>query len=120
MRKRWLFVGLFVGALVIGITAGTFLVGLGWSCGHIAATALVADTSEPEVRGKAIGAMDTVTLIPAIILPLLAGPMADSLGFRWVGILGMSLMIIPFLLLMRLREPTPGKYVWGSRETQRS
>ncbi|MDP2659877.1 MAG: MFS transporter, partial [Dehalococcoidia bacterium] len=97
------------------ITAGTFLVGLGWSAVYIAATALIADTSSAEERGRAIGVNDTFSSISATILPLLAGPLAVAAGFQSVGILGMFLMAPPFLLLMRLREPLPGKYLWGKR-----
>ncbi|MBI2853349.1 MAG: MFS transporter [Chloroflexi bacterium] len=97
------------------ITTGTFLVGLGWSAGYVAATALIADTSSPEERGRAVGSNDTVSYLPGIILPLVAGPMVAGIGFRSVGILGLCLMVPPFLLLMRLREPSPGKYAWGAR-----
>ena len=93
------------------ITLGTFLVGLGWSAVYVAATALIADSSSPEVRGRAIGINDTFSHIPGIVLPLVAGPLAAVWGLRAVGLLGMLLMVPPLILLFFLREPSPGKYL---------
>ncbi len=97
------------------ITAGTFLVGLGWSAVYVAATAVIADTTSPEERGRAIGVNDTFSYIPAVFLPMVAGPLAAIVGFPAVGVAGMGLMVLPFLLLMVLHEPRPGKYLWGAR-----
>lgn len=91
------------------ITLGIFLVGLGWSCVNVAATALIADTTTPGERGRAIGANDTFSSASAVLLPLAAGPVAEA-SLIFLGILGVGLMVPPFLLLMRLREPTPGRY----------
>src|SRR5205807_7729273 len=43
------------GADYLPITAGAFLVGLGWAAAGIAATAVVADTTQPAERGQCIG-----------------------------------------------------------------
>ena len=97
------------------ITLGTFLVGLGWSAVYVAATALIADSSSPEVRGRAIGVNDTFSYIPGIILPLVAGPLAAVWSLRAVGLLGMFLMVPPLILLLFLSEPSPGKYLSGAK-----
>lgn len=96
------------------ITTGTFLVGLGWSAVYVAATALIADTTSPEQRGSAVGVNDTFSYIPGIVLPLAAGPLVAVAGFGATGLLGMALMVPPILLLLRLREPSPGRYLWGA------
>lgn len=96
------------------ITTGTFLVGVGWSAVYVAATALLADTCSPEERGRVIGINDTFSYLPSIILPLVAGPLASAAGFQSVGVLGMFLMVPPAVMLIRLREPRPGKYLWGT------
>ena len=93
------------------ITAGTFLVGLGWSAVYVAATALIADTCPPEVRGRAVGINDTFAYIPGIVLPLVAGPLAAGAGLGAVGWLGMLIMVPAFLCLLCLRELQPGKYL---------
>jgi len=92
------------------ITTGTFLVGLGWSCVNIAATALYADTTSPDERGRVIGANDTFTAAAAISMPLVGGVVVEYLGMPVLGFLGMALMFPPLLFLLRLREPSPGVY----------
>ena len=92
------------------ITAGTFFVGLGWSCVNIAATALYADTTNPAERGRVIGANDTFTAAAAISMPLVGGVVVEYLGLTILGFLGMSLMAPPLVLLLRLREPIPGVF----------
>ena len=92
------------------ITTGTFLVGLGWSCVNIAATALYADTTSPDERGRVIGANDTFTAAAAISMPLVGGVVVEYLGLSALGIFGMALMVPALLFLLKLREPSPGVY----------
>ncbi len=92
------------------ITTGTFLVGLGWSCVNIAATALYADTTSPSERGRVIGANDTFTAAAAISMPLVGGVVVEYLGMSVLGIFGMALMVPALVFLLRLRETSPGVY----------
>ncbi len=92
------------------ITLGTFLVGLGWSCVNVASTAVIADTTQANVRGRAIGKNDALASAAGIVLPLISGPLVDSFGLNSVGVLGIVLMALPLPLLLRLSEPSPGKY----------
>ncbi len=92
------------------ITTGTFLVGLGWSCVNVASSALIADTTGPAERGRAIGTNDAFSAGASIVMPLLGGPIADAFGFPALGVVGVSLMIVPILMLVRLSEPSPGRY----------
>ena len=92
------------------ITTGTFLVGLGWSCVNIAATALYADTTSPSERGQVIGANDTFTAAAAISMPLVGGVIVEYMGMPVLGIFGMALMAPALLFLLKLREPSPGVY----------
>ncbi len=105
------------GGLMVGltggywlITAGTFLVGAGWSCGNIATTALLADTTTPAERGRAIGANDTFSSASGIVLPLVGSAIASQWGIGLVGLLTVALMAPPAVMLMRLRELHPGTY----------
>jgi MFS family permease len=119
-RRSVLLMGLFLagmGSLLVPtsahywvITAGTFFVGLGWSCVNVAATAVLADTSRPFERGRVIGLNDTFTAVAGVVLPLLAGPLVEHMGLPVLGLLGAALMVPPLLLLLRLREDTPGTY----------
>ncbi len=92
------------------VTTGTFLVGLGWSCGNVAVVALLADTTPPLARGRAIGLNDTCSGAASITLPLLAGPLVELAGLPTLAGVSAALMIVPLVLLLRLREPAPGRY----------
>lgn len=119
-RVRLLWGGLctsVVGALLVPafplyapITLGIFLVGVGWSAVFVAATAVIADTSTPQVRGRAVGVNDSLASAFAISLPLLGGLLAESIGFMAVGVFGAALAIAPMTTLLRLREDAPGVY----------
>jgi MFS family permease len=92
------------------ITFGVFLVGLGWSAVGVAATALIADRCSPAERGRAIGANDTFGGAASIAMPLSGGPLAAVFGLPVVGVFGMAVMLVPLVLLLRLRETSPGHY----------
>jgi MFS family permease len=92
------------------VTLGTFLVGLGWSCGNVAIVALLADTTPPLARGRAIGLNDSIAGAASISLPVLAGPLVELVGLPALAGVSAALMIVPAVLLLRLREPSPGRY----------
>jgi MFS family permease len=92
------------------VTLGTFLVGLGWSCGNVAIVTLLADTTPPLARGRAIGLNDSIAGAASISLPVLAGPFVELVGLPALAGVSAALMIVPFVLLLRLRESSPGRY----------
>jgi MFS family permease len=92
------------------VTAGTFLVGLGWSGMNVAVAALLADTVPPLERGRAIGVTDAVSALSSIVLPLLAGPLVALAGIASLAPVSWGLLAAPFLFLLRLQEPSPGRY----------
>jgi hypothetical protein len=71
---------------------------------------LIADRTSSTVRGRAIGTNDTFGGASSIALPLVGGPLAAAFGLEAVGIFAVALMVLPVLLLSRLREPSPGRY----------
>ncbi|MFN3974249.1 MAG: MFS transporter [Dehalococcoidia bacterium] len=89
------------------ITAGTFLVGLGWSFINVGATALIADVVHPDERGRAIGANDTFSNATGIFLPLIMGVTVARLGLGALGMVGVGMMVPALLLTLRLRESHP-------------
>ena len=119
-RKPMLAVGLLtcvVGAAIVPITPvyaiitlGLFLVGVGWSSVNVASTAILADTSAPSERGRAIGANDTFGSGFSMGVPVLAGIIASYFSLTGVGIAGAALALVPFVLLGRLHELSPGRY----------
>jgi MFS family permease len=92
------------------ISAGGVLVGVGWACANVAATALLSDTTTAGERGRAIGANDAIGGVANILLPLAAGPVAEALGLPAVGLVGAGLMMIPLAMTFWLRESSPGVY----------
>ena len=92
------------------ITAGIFLVGVGWSCVNVAATALLVDTTRPAERGRAIGTLDTISSVAGIALPLVGGALAELFGLQVLGVMALALMVAPFVMLVRLNESRPGQY----------
>jgi MFS family permease len=119
-RRNVTLVGLVLqaaGALLVALTGnfwtvtlGTFLVGLGWSGVNVASTAMVADTSEPEERGRAVGTVDTFGGAAAVAFPLITGPIAAAVGMPATGFMAVALVIPALALLFRLGEPKPGRY----------
>ncbi len=92
------------------ITIGGFLFGVGWSAVFVAATAIIADATPAEQRGRAIGLNDTTASLFTIALPLTGGVIADQFGLMAVGIFAAILTMLPLPLLMRLRETSPGHF----------
>ena len=89
------------------ITLGTFLVGLGWCCIHVASSVLIADLVAPGDRGRAVGTSDAFSGAGSILLPLAGGPMVELAGLPILAVVGAGLMLIPFVMLLRLRENAP-------------
>jgi MFS family permease len=122
-RRNVTVVGLVLqaaGALLVALTGnfwtvtlGTFLVGLGWSGVNVASTAMVADTSEPEERGRAVGTVDTFGGAAAVAVPLITGPIAAAAGMPATGLIAVALVIPALALLFRLGEPKPGRYSYA-------
>jgi MFS family permease len=92
------------------IMAGLFLVGVGWSCGYVSTAALIADTTSPAVRGRAMGANITFGSAASAIAPLAGGALLEAFGSPSLLLVSGLLMIPPVVLLFRLRETSPGVY----------
>ena len=92
------------------IMAGLFLVGVGWSCGNVSTGALIADTTTAEVRGRAMGANITFGSIASVLAPIVGGVLLEQFGAVSLVVVSVILMIAPLILLVRLRETSPGQY----------
>jgi MFS family permease len=93
------------------IMAGLFLVGLGWACGNVASTAIIADTTTALVRGRAMGTNVTFGSAASVVSPILGGVLLANFGAPALVVVSCLMMIAPLILLIRLREKQPGLYV---------
>jgi MFS family permease len=99
------------------ITFGGFLFGVGWSAVFVAATAIIADATPVEQRGRAIGLNDTTASLFTIALPITGGVIAEQFGLMAVGLFAVVLTMLPMPLLMRLRETSPGHFEDAEEES---
>ena len=67
------------------IGVGLFLLGLAWSCGTVAASALVTESTPLEDRTTVQGVADVVMNVAAGTAALLGGVVVDWLGFAWLN-----------------------------------
>lgn len=86
------------------MTAGLFLVGLGWSGANVATAALLADATQPEERGRAMGVQASVSAGASIAVPLLGGLAVHLWGTWALAAMGIALLVGPALLLLRFAE----------------
>lgn len=95
------------------VTLGTFLVGLGWAAGNVAATAEIADAFETHERGRAIGVNETIAGAVNMLAAVVTGPILMLGGLPATGI-GAVLFALPPLLMVAPRmlrmvaRTTPG------------
>ncbi len=92
------------------MTLGIFLVGVGWSAGTVATTALISDLTTHSERGRIIGANDLFLSLASIIFPVLGGIVASAQGFAGLGVLGLLVPIPAVMLAVLLKETAPGVY----------
>ena len=95
----------------LGVYVGLFLIGLGWSCGIIAGSALLTGSFPPESRVQVQGLADLVMTASGAVAGLSSGFVVTWAGFQflghWSGVLGLAPTVVVLLLgLARLRgEP---------------
>jgi MFS family permease len=89
---------------------GLFLVGVGWSFGNVSTAALIADTTAPSVRGRAMGANITFGSAASVVSPVIGGVLLERFGPLALVLISMVAMIAPVVLVVRLRETSPGQY----------
>jgi MFS family permease len=90
--------------------ASLFMVGLGWSLCFVAGNAVLADVSRPLERGRTMGTNDLLVGLTGALASLAGGLLLGGAGYLTVGAVGLVLGVVPFLLALRLREPSPGRY----------
>ncbi|HEX9836121.1 MAG TPA: MFS transporter [Alphaproteobacteria bacterium] len=94
-----------VGALLVGLTGawwsvtlGTFLVGVGWAAANVAATALIADRSVTQERGRAIGVNESFAGGISVVAALVTGPLIEWHGLPATGLAAVLLVLPPLFM----------------------
>jgi MFS family permease len=94
-----------VGALLVGLTGawwsvtiGTFLVGLGWAAANVAATALIADHSVTQERGRAIGLSESFAGGISVVAALVTGPLIEWHGLPATGLAAVLFVLPPLFM----------------------
>lgn len=119
-RKPTALLGLAIGgtgSLLVGlgdaywvITAGTFLVGLGWSAAFLSANTMLADVTPTDLRGRATGTLEQWSSAAGMVLPILGGLIVEYSSLHTLGFVGVAIMLLPVAALLGVREGGPGTY----------
>ncbi|HVA24436.1 MAG TPA: MFS transporter [Chloroflexota bacterium] len=123
-RRPVMFAGIVLstcGTILVALTAsfplmllGLYLVGLGWSCGNVTTAAMVADTTPPQFRGRAMGANTSFSAAASMAAPLLGGVLVQLWGTPSLVAVTLIFIVPTAVLLARLRETKPGVYAHAS------
>jgi MFS family permease len=91
-------------SLRIGV--GLFLLGLGWSCCTVAASALITESTPLESRTDVQGAADLVMNVSAALAGLAAGVVVELLGFGALNVFaGVLVLGVLAAVVVSRREP---------------
>lgn len=86
------------------LSAALFVLGLGWSLGFVSASGLLAKGVASADRARMQGAVDTAVYGSATIGSLSSGVLIATAGYTALCLLGAALIVIPTLVLLRLRS----------------
>lgn len=83
------------------IFTGLFLLGLGWSCGTVAGSVVIADQVSVSARTDVQGAADSLMALTAAAAAAVSGLVVDHAGYPTLNLLaavfaGLMLVIVPF------------------------
>jgi MFS family permease len=90
-----------VGASAVAL----FVLGLGWNLSFVAATAELADRTEPWERGKLLGFNDLLSSMTGASLALLGGMALSAVGVAALAVGGTVLVVAPALWILRSGRP---------------
>ena len=79
------------------------LLGIGWNFTFIGATQLVSLTYQPQEKGKVQGMNDFLVFTTAAIASLFAGQTVETIGWIWVNLISLPLIVVAMLLIAKTR-----------------
>ncbi len=80
------------------------LLGIANAYSRPSSTSMVGDVATPEQRAVAVGGYRIAADIGALLSPIVAGVVAQSLGFRWAFIMIAAFVAVAFVFALRSRE----------------
>jgi MFS family permease len=89
---------------------GLFLVGVGWSAAYLGSTAVLSDLTSPAERAGTLGLADLVASLTAAAGVLTGGFLFESTGFAPLAWAAIAFLVVPLILVLSLREPSPGRW----------
>jgi MFS family permease len=90
---------------VAATAVALFVLGLGWNLSFVAATAELADCTQPWERGKLLGFNDLLSGLTGASLALLGGVALTALGVAALALGGTALVAAPALWILRNGHP---------------
>jgi MFS family permease len=100
---------------VPALATALFGLGVGWNLSFVAATAVLADCTEPWERGRLLGFNDFLSGMTGAALALLGGAALSSLGVAALALGGAALVSLPALWILRYGAPRSGVPVAAER-----
>ena len=100
---------------VPALATALFGLGVGWNLSFVAATAVLADCTEPWERGRLLGFNDFLSGMTGAALALLGGAALSSLGVAALALGGAALVSLPALWILRYGAPRAGVPVAAER-----
>src|SRR3954471_11052124 len=92
---------------VAATAVALFGLGVGWNLSFVAATAELADRTEPWERGKLLGFNDLLSGLTGAALALAGGVALTALGVAALAIGGAVLVVGPAVWILRAGRPAP-------------
>jgi hypothetical protein len=89
----------------VGTAVALFGLGLGWNFSFVAATAELADSTQPWERGRLLGFNDLLAGMTGAGLALLGGLALDVIGVAALAIGAVVLVLAPATWILRTGRP---------------
>lgn len=119
-RKRMLLIGSITSGFAFALTSlyhilliaaiSLLLVGIGWSFSYVSSTTILADVTNPAERGKLTGFSDTISGVTSAAFSTLGGVLVALFGLESVGLVGLTMALLPVPAILLMTERAPGIY----------
>lgn len=95
------------------LAGAMFVLGIGWSCGFVAASGLLATHGSYAERARMQGRADSIVYAVAAVASVLSGPLLGAIGYGRLCLIGAVLVVPAALMLARGK----GSRAWGWNAT---